>query len=320
MKSLNKVPILVIFMSFFMALNFISCGNTENDISNELEEENSNNDKDLNESEESSGNYVLHSVIETATTSTGETIVTKLFNNPEYEVNTWSGRTVLKSYDKYNENRYYQFNYALPDAVTIYNSSFTMECSLGSTSIVMAKIGREKYTYEYDTKNRLIKITIQYGNLDYDIHVCQFKYDNTYNLIGYELFIDDKLYEKAEIEYSTTVAKTIPLQCYSLSYGNIFSYLGNTDLLAMGFFGNSIPLYLVKRVLFIDCDTNNETETEFEYEINKQGYVVEMKTKKYTATQTFVSTCEIEWEKISVPSYTNWLFSDITSPYYRYLN
>lgn len=320
MRAINQTSILVLCMSFLMAFNLISCG--ENDSPNELEEDNSSNNQDLDESEEevSKDNYVLHSVVETTRISTGETVVTKIFYNPVYEVNAWSGRTVLKSYDKYSESPYSQFKYALPDVVTKYNSSFTMECSLNSASIVMAKIGREKYTYEYDTKNRLIKITSQYGDLDHDVQIREFKYDNTFNLIGYKLSIDDKLVEEAAIEYSAIIARTIPLQCYDLSYGNIFSYLGDADLLAMGFLGNSIPLYLVKRILFKDYNANSENEKVFEYEVNQQGYVVEMMVMDYRATQTFISTWKFEWEKVLTPSYINWLFSDITSPYYRYLN
>lgn len=322
MKLINKTSILVLCISFLAAFGLISCGESGNNPPSELEEDNSNNNQDLDESEDevSNDNYVLHSVVETTRISTGETVVTKNFYNPVYEVSTWSGRTMLKSYDKYTESPYSQFQYALPDAVTIYNSSFTMECSLNSKSIVMAKIGREKYVYEYDTKNRLIKITSQYGDLDHDIHIREFKYDSTFNLIGYKLFIDNTLAEEAEIEYSTVVAKTIPLQCYDSSYGNIFSYFGDADLLAMGFFGNSIPLYLVKRILFKDYSTNSENEKVFEYEVNQQGYVVEMVMMDYRVTQTFISTWKFEWEKVLTPSYVNWLFSDITSPYYRYLN
>lgn len=61
-------------------------------------------------------------------------------------------------------------------------------------------------------------------------------------------------------------------------------------------------------------------EFEYDYTLDKNGYVETMTQIRYDASETFFSTYTFEWTPVSTPSYTNWLFSDIGSPYYRYLH
>ena len=64
---------------------------------------------------------------------------------------------------------------------------------------------------------------------------------------------------------------------------------------------------------------NSGAEIEFDYTLDRNGYVTRMVKKNYGASKTYISTWNFEWKEVSTPSYTNWLFSDVTSPYYRYL-
>lgn len=72
-------------------------------------------------------------------------------------------------------------------------------------------------------------------------------------------------------------------------------------------------MYLVDKISY------NDTEIVYDYTLDKNGYVIKMVETKYLVSGTYINTYTFEWRAVSTLSYSNWLFSDIGSPYYRYL-
>jgi hypothetical protein len=314
MKSIVKYWLLA---SIILPMGFTtqSCEKGNEDIGDHKLPEEIGSDNDSPSPEKSSGNYVLLSVKEKTRLSSGTTITTICFENPVYEVNNWNGKTVLKSYDKYRDSPYCTFTYALPNRIDCNSTIGDIECTINTAGLIsQEKIGHQLNTYKYDSKNRLTEVKKQYGT---EVQVEQLTYDNTYNLVSYKRIREDKILDEATIEYTTIPAKSIPLQSLDISFGNIFSAFCNWDLLEMGFYGNTIPLNLVKRILY--TSSGEEAEKVYEYTLNESGYVVEIVEMDYRASNTFITTWNFEWKEVSIPSYSNWLFSDVGSPYYRYL-
>lgn len=269
-------------------------------------------DQDENSSdsdESSSNNYVLLSATEISSVN----VALDEFSNPIYEV--YRGRSVLKSYDRYDEASYCTFTYSLPYNVAMHCPSlYDVECTVNEKGLISeAAIGRELHIYEYDSRNRPVMITVQYGSLV--VQFVELAYDDKFNIIGYKKTDDEgKIIDEAEIEYTTIPSKAIPLQCLDVSVGDIFGCFYEWPFIEMGLYGNVIPLYLIQRIVYTDG-----AEIEFDYTLDRNGYVTRMVKKNYGASKTYISTWNFEWKEVSTPSYTNWLFSDVTSPYYRYL-
>lgn len=314
-KFLERISLCGCVLALVIALS--SCGEDEPNESDDLFEPEipeNNQENDNTQSEESmSGNYVLYSAVEKTIYASGGAITMQQFCNPEYEVNPWSGRTVLKSYDKYNDCPYCTFTYNLPNSVCFESSTNKMNCTLNIKGLIStAETHWESYDFEYDAKNRLTSATIKVAS---EIHEKKYSYDNLYNIIGYKRILNGEVINETKVEYTTILAKTIPLQ---LLAGNEMWLLFEVPFMEMGLYGNSIPLYLIDRIV-TKSSTGEEIETVYEYKLNSNGYVEEMTAMDYRASQTFISKWEFEWLEVSTPSYTNWLFSDITSPYYRYI-
>jgi len=263
--------------------------------------------------------YVLLSVTERERMANGNIFNRYLFRNPVYEINGWTGaaKTVLESYERYDES-VQRFIYSMPNNITYYDGAKKdMEYTLTSSDrISNVMIGRESHTFEYDSKGRLVAEIARYGSLP-ERQIEEYTYDDRYNMIGYKRSNDDELVKEYKIEYTSIPAKTIPLQCFDNSIADIFSPLySDWPLLEMGLYGNTIPLYLVDRIVSVP---DGGIERQFDYKLDKNGYVVEMTEMSYSSSGTVISTYNFEWKPVSVPSYTNWLFHDIGSPYYRYL-
>jgi len=300
-----------------LCCGFVACDteeNNENEVENEWNENEIPDDNEDSESDDTSNAIcVLASVVSESRLPSGTTTTTKIFESPIYEVNKWNSQTVLKSYK--NEGSSYSFVYDLPNKVFYYPPYYDVECILSAGLISEVKIGGESHTFEYDNKRRLISRTLQYGS---EIQVEEFTYDGKFNMVGYKRTRNDEILYEAEIEYTKTPAKTIPLQCLDSSFGNVFNdVFSGWSFLEMGLYGNTIPLYLIERILY--KSSGEEVEKVFEYSLNRTGYVVEMVEMDYRSSGTFITTYTFDWEAVSVPTYTNWLFSDIASPYYRYL-
>lgn len=300
-----------------LCCGFVACDteeNNENEVENEWNENEIPDDNEDSESDDTSNAIcVLASVVSESRLPSGTTTTTKIFESPIYEVNKWNSQTVLKSYE--NEGSSYSFVYDLPNKVFYYPPYYDVECILSAGLISEVKIGGESHTFEYDNKRRLISRTLQYGS---EIQVEEFTYDGKFNMVGYKRTRNDEILYEAEIEYTKTPAKTIPLQCLDSSFGNVFNdVFSGWSFLEMGLYGNTIPLYLIERILY--KSSGEEVEKVFEYSLNRTGYVVEMVEMDYRSSGTFITTYTFDWEAVSVPTYTNWLFLDIASPYYRYL-
>ena len=287
--------------------------NNENEVENEWNENDTSEDnEDLENEDVSNANCALSSVVEETRYSSGTIRTSKIFDSPVYKVNKWNNQTVLISYE--NSGSSYNFEYDLPNSVSYHPPYSDAECTLNSIGLISeTKIGRESHTFEYDNKRRLIRRTMQYGS---EIQIEEFTYDGKYNIVGYKRTRNDEVLDEAEIEYTKTPAKTIPLQCFGSA--NVFhDVFSGWSFLEMGLYGNTIPMYLVERI--IHKRYGEEVEKVFEYSLNRNGYVVEMVEMDYHPSETFITTYTFDWKAVSVPTYTNWLFTDIASPYYRYL-
>ncbi len=307
----NLLKVLPLSMIIVLTISFFSCCEDEKDI---IDPEGS---KDIITEEKPdeglNANCVLISVTEECRYPSNLTITTEIFHSPIYEINSWNGRTILKSYKKEGD-LFYSLVCDLPDYVFLSTPNYEMECELNIRGLISeAKIERETHSFKYDNKNRLIEKTMQYGS---EVQLEKFTYDDKYNMIGYKRTRDEEVLCEAQIEYSTIQAKAIPLQSL---YGNVFGDIFNNvwPLLEMGLYGNSIPLYLVNRIVYKKA--GEDVETVYEYTLDKNGYVIKMVEMDYRVSGTYITTYTFEWGAISTLSYTNWLFTDIGSPYYRYL-
>lgn len=63
MKLINKTSILVLCISFLAAFGLISCGESGNNPPSELEEDNSNNNQDLDESEDEVSMIIMYYIL-----------------------------------------------------------------------------------------------------------------------------------------------------------------------------------------------------------------------------------------------------------------
>ncbi len=283
----------------------------ETDVSLNPNDPNYPNDPDNpdNPNSPTSGNYVLASIKETERFPNGTTLNKLIFSNPIY--NVVSDYNVITSYKNFTGD--IKYNYLSGNSMTCdphWNSFYSCSLTRGLISeIVINQL--EKETFEYDSKYRLISVTTQEGA---DTYSETFSYDG-YNVIGSKYSKNNVFVSETKIEYTTIPAKTIPLQFFDdpMLHGMVFFHEPYWVFMEKGAFGNSIPMYLIHRITYGDY------EIIYDYTLNKNGYVVKMETKRYQAGGSYFSTYSIEWQEVGVPSYTNWLFSDIGSPYYRYL-
>ena len=302
--------IFYIFIAIMLCGGFVGCGDDAGEKVSVLPDEPKDEPKD-----EPNSNYVLVSVTEKSRQPSGYTMTSTIFKSPVYEVDSWSGKTVLKSYE-WSSAYTHSYVYDLPNYVYHYSDSPYEEiCTLANGLISELKIGRESQTFRYDKKHRLIETVNKYGTIEGP--VSEFSYDDKYNMVGYKSTSNNELVDDIQIEYSTIPAKTIPLQCFDISACQPFCVFFNQwPFLEMGLFGNSIPLYLVDKIKCL----NDEVEKVYEYKLDENGYVIEMTQKDYRVDGTYLTTYNFEWKEVSTPTYTNWLFSDIGSPYYKYLD
>lgn len=253
------------------------------------------------------GHYVLQSITE-IDSNLGITL--EQFSNPKYGVEYMRGQymTILESYEPNGS-----LTYSLPESILWGDSKYELDEYTGY--ITSSQYGRhETHDYEYDSKGRLTTEIVKYGSEKWEE---TFVYDNRFNIVEYRYSHNGEELYKTEIKYTTIPAKTIPLQSFTL--GGISNPFPKWVLTEAGFFGNSIPMCLVSNIVITDLSDGSETEIEYGYTLNRMGYVVEMKEKKYTTSKTYIYTWQFEWKEVNRPSYTNWLFSDESSPYYRYL-
>ena len=291
---------------FLLSLCTVSCEDAGDDlVESDNTEETSPDEPNDNKNTET--NFVLASVMEESKFST-HTSVMETLNNTIYEVNGWNKRTVLKSYK--SGSSVYNYVYDLPNSVQCLSSVYDMECTLNTKGLISeAKIGREVHTFKYDNKNRLIEQIQQYGS---EANLIEYTYDSKYNMVCCK---SDN--QEIRIEYTVIPAKTIPMQWLAETSGSFFGR-HEFPFLEMGLYGNTIPLHLIDRIVCKWYD-GGEYEKVYEYTLDENGYVVQMVEMAYYASGTVITTYTFEWEPVAIPTYTNWLFSDITSPYYRYL-
>ncbi len=269
-------------------------------------------------------NKVLLSATVRERSSSGWTTEEREFHSPEYSVNRYNKYTVLESYSNDDTSPYLEFSYNLPTKVRltplgdeVLHRDYTLGDYLDYLLIKeYQSVGSPKRTFEYDTKRRVRYSYVEEKNSK---STYEYTFDNTFNMIGCRRIINGEVFYKSEITYTTIPAKTIPLQLLDVSGLDIF-LLAEVDwpLMEAGFYGNSIPLYLVDSVIFTD-HRGAEIELTYDYELDKDGYVTTMECRKYTNTGTSIYKWTFTWQTVTTPSYTNWLFGDEGSPYYRYL-
>lgn len=315
-----------------MSLFFTSCGDDEPDepeIPGISQPPDTPNHPDTPETPDQPGptirqNKVLLSATVRERSSSGWTTEQMEFHSPEYSVNRYNKYTILESYSSGDTSPYSEFSYNLPTKVRLIplgDERLYRDYTLGDyLNHLLIKeyqsVGSPKHTFEYDTKRRVKSCYVEEKNSK---STYEYTFDNTFNMIGCRRIIDGEIFYKSEISYTTIPAKTIPLQLLDVSSSDIF-LLAEVDwpLMEAGFYGNSIPLYLVDSVIFT-YNSGEEVEFTYDYELDKDGYVTSMECRKYTNTGTSIDKWTFTWQSVTTPSYTNWLFGDEGSPYYRYL-
>lgn len=260
-----------------------------------------------------SGFYAIQNIKETVRTSSGSVYSSDIFSNPIYSVDGWFAKTVLKSYNSNIGN--YSYSYSFPNSFSGKTPNSEISCTYDNyrSHITKVTIGRENMNFEYDNKNRLTSVTVYYGS---SLEATdKYTYDDKYNVIRFQRINGSNILIDTKFEYTQISAKGIPLQCFSSATSSL-GVLFNQNLfpfLEIGAFGNSIPMYLISKVVESDG-----TERLFDY-VTDNGWVVNMTEKVYMTSGTYIYSYDISWDAKSRASYTNWLFSDEGSPYYRYL-
>lgn len=264
-------------------------------------------------------NKILLNIVESYSYSQGTTYEMNVYHTNKYEVNNWSKRTVITSFTLSGDDPW-EYYYNLPYSISFSYWGFNNKLTLSDQYVFVEKqegtAGSEpSYYYTYDSKARLVERTMSVGSrIVYD-------YDDNYNIIKISKYRDGKLEQECKITYNDKISKTIPLQCYATGMNN-FNLPGeyNVNLYEAGFYGVSIPINLMSRVIvdsYIgDCQ---RTEYEYKYTFDSDGYVETMTEYRYDNIETFISKYKFTWEPVSVSTYTNWLFNDVRSPYYRLL-
>lgn len=262
---------------------------------------------------------ILLNVTESFSYSSGNNYENNVYHTNKYEVNEWSKKTVITSFTKSGDDAW-EYTYNLPYTISfsVYgvNNKLTLSDVYQFVAKQEATTGSEpSYYYTYDSKARLVECISSAGSrIVYD-------YDDNYNIIKITKYRDNKLMEECKISYNDKISKTIPLQSYAVGLNN-FDLPGeyNINLYEAGFYGVSIPINLISNVI-VDSYIGDYQRYEYEYDytFDSDGYVDTMTTHRYDNTETFITTYKFTWEPISVYTYTNWLFNDVRSPYYRLL-
>lgn len=309
MKTIGKFMMaLMLSMSFSSIL--LSCGDDDDEQSPQGNNISNNKDGTDTVKTDKSGYYIIKTINKETRYPSGSIYNSTEVETPVYTVNSWLGKTVMTSYN--GTSGKYEFTYSFPNNITC-TRPYTKDkfvYSLDNGLVKKMDVGRESTTYEYDSRNRLTSATYQYGDA-IETMTDTYTYDG-YNMVEYKRTRDNDTLFYTKIEYTQIPAKTIPFQFFCDGLSGLFSIFDWT-VMETGAFGNSIPVYLIKKII------DGETERVYEYEFDKNNNVIEMKETRYDVSSTFISTFQIEWEAVSRPSYTNWLFSDQGSPYYRYI-
>lgn len=289
--------------------NGTNSGNN-NGSSNNSSSSNDNQDSDIS----LNMHYALERIDKTTKYATHTSSAT-IFSSPSYNSHNNYAWMVLYSYNGEYQSVNITYNRLTSIVVDEYNiNTYT----LNTKGLIVKKVQDHngKYpdyttTYSYDSKNRLTEVYNDApgeGWIKYNI-----SYDAYYNIsevirqgnLGSGIFTEGERYE-----YSNRIAKMVPW------YFASFLYEYELPLLEQGVFGPSMPVNLVTA---IRSSETYELLVEFSYTINVAGYVTKIVKKSYLPSETVITTYTLKWKEVSKSSYTEWLYTDVTSPFYRYL-
>lgn len=306
------------FIIFYSLAIAVSCGTDHADEPDFIGNGDENNPPNYEEESpvDYTGNYVLWKVNEHTRFSSGVQTSITIFSQPKYEYNNWLNYTVLTGTQRsQDDGSPMVYTYNLPNSATLHYSSLSSDYELNNRLIIEYETTGSGSTCQYyDSKNRLVREEHLYKS---DLTYYYYTYDNSYNITGIAREKGTDRIATLDIEYTDIPAKTIPLQNFcSSALITDGCFRVDWPLMEAGLYGNCIPLKLIKRIKSA-TSWGDETEFEYEYTLNKAGYVEEMIEYQYMSSGTSITTLTFEWKKLDNHSYTNWLFSDIGSPYYR---
>lgn len=259
-------------------------------------------------SDGSSEYMVIASVMETTRYPDGRIIENQLLSNPVYETAQWLGKTVLTSYESYSD---WSYTYDFPNKAVMKSGSAVCTYKLDYDYATDFTSRDEDGTFQYDNKGRMTVATISYGSQTSE---DRYTYDRAYNVVRYERVTNGHSGLGCDISYTDINAKCAPLQ-WLVGSGDWSSVLRPWAFYEAGIFRNSLPSKLVDAI-----SQDDGVEIEYDYRLNDNGYVTRMVEHKFMSSGTYITTYDIKWRKTSIPSFSNWLFNDEGSPYYRILN
>ena len=302
----NLFKWLSIFVMTAMCVGFASCGDDDEKISPNSPQGGSQ-EGTTDMSGGTSDFCVPLSITSETRYSSGFTTRSTILSNPDYDNSSSNGRTQLRSFTKDGER--ITLTYSGNNIVRTSSNSmikdytYTLETSFLH---INGRISRwvygnnEIHTLVYDSNYRMIQDNVAVGS---ETTNDTYTYDDKYKRTGYQRKRGSNVLTRQTIEYTTIRAKHVPLQ-----YDDWYLY-------DIGAFHNSIPMYLIKRII------ENGEEKSYEYTLDNRGYVVKMVEHKYQNSGTSITTYTINWQSSdSKPSYGYWLLNDVGSPYSRFIN
>lgn len=246
----------------------------------------------------------------------GTSYVHTAYEVEKYEVNKWSNQTVVI---QFSTGTKFIYKYDLPYSISLDFAGEEINNKLNNMFIESQEaptLSGDNYQYIYDSKARLSECRGSLGSR------VVYNYDNNYNIVKITNFSNDEKTMEINISYNDLKSKTIPLQAYEIGFG-VGGYLPgfyNINLYEAGFYGVSIPINLMARASVTYTSSSlNSYDVEYEYTFDADGYVDTMTEYRFTKTETFIDNYSFTWGQVSANTYTNWLFNDIRSPYYRLL-
>ena len=253
--------------------------------------------------------YVLESVDCEYVGKDGTRSSYRCFEKPVYITPEWSNVPVLQSFtsrDKDANNKveehWTEYVYMYPSKVLCYkNGDDPVTLRLNGKGMVEAlTIEEVEYlVFQYDSDEKLAKMTEIYRdastvekifyNFSYDSHQRMSKIESTMDdSDGYELFT---------FEYSSTPSKTLFLPQIFVPFSMFY---GLSPVFMSDLFGKSFSDCLPKSVTYVD-DEGFEAGEDYSYVLDSNGYVKEMKTRKWengkSGSLTTLSS-SFEWKRL----------------------
>lgn len=247
----------------------------------------------------------------------GSRFSSRYFEKPVYITPEWSKVPVLQSYagSYILDNFELELVYSYPSNVLMYEDGEYLgkimliydgynSCRVGA---LMDDDGNDCISCQYDSKERLSKLTWYYrdGACEEE-YVNFFSYDDQSRLSEIKLTSEDEnCMTLISFEYTSIPSKTVyPLQLVNAE--SVFcEVLGDSEacvpLVMSGLMGKPFSDCLLKSMKVAESDEDYEAGEEYSYVLDANGYVKEMKSRRWengnSGSLTTLSS-SFEWKKL----------------------